>query len=107
MNDFVNALKTTQHRIEVAVNVMKGRDEYKPEAVLYQSNRDANTMKEKMCIICKDNKHWDNQCPKAKVINPEELADKVKESKACYICLVGGIHKRNVAIKKDSNVFDV
>ena len=47
-------------------------------------------MKEKRCIICKENKHWANQCPKGKAMNPEELADKVKGSKACYICLVVG-----------------
>ena len=47
LNDFVNTLKTTQHRTEVAVKVLKRRDESKPEAVLYQSDRDANTVKEK------------------------------------------------------------
>ena len=78
LNDFVNTIKTTQHRTEVAVKVMKRSDESKPEAMLYQSDRDASTMKEKRCITCKENKHWANQCPKGKATNPEELADKVK-----------------------------
>ena len=69
---------------------MKRREESKPEAVLYQSDRDANIMKEKMCIICKHNKHLANQCPKGKAMNPEELADKIKGTKAFYICLVVG-----------------
>ena len=69
---------------------MKRREESKPEAVLYQSDRDANIMKEKRCIICKDNKNWANQYPKEQPMNPEELVDKVKGSKACYICLVVG-----------------
>ena len=90
LNDFVNTLKTTQHRTEVAVKVMKRRDDSKPEAVLYQSDRDASTIKEKRCIICKENKHWANQCPKGKAMGPDELADKVKGSKACFICLVVG-----------------
>ena len=29
LNDFVNTLKTTQHRTEVAVKVMKQRDKFK------------------------------------------------------------------------------
>ena len=47
LNDFINTLKTTQHRTEVAVKSFKRREESKPETVLYQSDRDANTMKEK------------------------------------------------------------
>ena len=58
--------------------------------VLYQSDRDANVMREKRGTICKYNKHWANQCPKGKAMNPDELAEKVKGSKACYICLVVG-----------------
>ena len=38
----------------------------------------------------KDNKHWANQCPKAKSLSPEEMAERVKAAKACYICLIVG-----------------
>ena len=42
LNDFVNTLKTTQLRTEVAVKATKRRDESKPEVVLYQADCDAN-----------------------------------------------------------------
>ena len=107
LNDFVNTLKTTQHRTELAVKVMKQRVESKPEAVLYQSDRDANTMKEKRCIICKENRYWANQCPKGKAMNPEELQTNSKDKRPVTYVWLWDIHKRNVAIKKDSNVLDV
>ena len=72
---------------------MKGREESKEETVLYQSDRDANAMREKRCILCKDNKHWANKCPKGKAMNSDELAKKVKRSKVFYIFLVVG-HKQ-------------
>ena len=90
LNDFVNTLKTTQQRAEVAVRATKRREESKPEMVLYQSDRDANVLREKRCIICKENKHWASQFPKAKAMSPDELAEKMKGSKACFICLVVG-----------------
>ena len=91
LNNFVNTLKTTQHRLEVAVKSTKRKDESKSEVVLYQADRDANERtREKRCIFCKDNKHWASQCPKGKSMSPDELAEKVKGAKARYICLAVG-----------------
>ena len=91
LNDFVNTLKTTQHRLKVAVKSTKRKDESKSEVVLYQADRDANERtREKRCIFCKDNKHCASQCPKGKSTSPDELAEKVKGAKACYICFAVG-----------------